>query len=220
VLRGGAEIVSQAGAVLAGGHSIEDPEPKYGLAVTGVADPRSIITNAGGREGDVLVLTKPLGSGAVVTARKHGRCDDTLLQAAIATMAELNDRAAAAALEAGAHAMTDVTGYGLIGHLHHLCRESGLAAELDACAVPSLPQARPLLEDEAAVSGGTRRNAAWAAGFCSFAASVPRWQRRLLCDATTSGGLLVASEPRAAARLPGGVVGRLVAGTAGTISVR
>jgi len=226
VLRGGAEVVARAGALLAGGHSIEDPEPKYGLAVTGVADPRRIVTNAGGREGDALVLTKPLGSGAVVAARKRGRCGEELLGAAIATMTELNDRAAAAAEQAGAHAMTDVTGYGLVGHLHHLCRESGLAAELDARAVPSLPGAQALLEGEEgdevviAVSGGTRRNAAWAAGFCSFADSVPRWRRRLLCDATTSGGLLVAVEPRAAPRVPGTVVGRLRAGAPGTISVR
>src|SRR3954470_19076029 len=127
ILRGGLDVVTAAGASLVGGHSIKDDEPKYGLAVTGVAHPERIVTNAGGRDGDLLVLTKPLGVGAVVTAAKRGAAGPELVAAATAVMVELNAAASAAALAAGVHAMTDVTGFGLLGHLHHLARESGLA---------------------------------------------------------------------------------------------
>ena len=129
VLRGGIDVVRAAGAEVVGGHSIDDPEPKYGLAVTGAVHPDRAITNAGGRAGDALVLTKPLGAGAVVTARKRGQADDALLARAVQAMAALNAEAGAAAVAAGASAMTDVTGFGLLGHLHGLARESGLAAQ-------------------------------------------------------------------------------------------
>jgi selenide,water dikinase len=220
VVRGGMDVVAQAGAVLAGGHSIEDPEPKYGLAVTGLVDPARMVTNAGGRDGDALVLTKPLGVGAIVSARKRGHRDEELLARAVETMVALNAQAAAAALGAGAHAMTDVTGFGLLGHLHHLARESGLAAELRASAVPALPGVEELLSDELAVSGGSRRNAAWAEGFANLAEEVEPWRARLLSDATTSGGLLVALAPDAVAEMPGSVIGRLRKGEPGTIAVR
>jgi len=222
VLRGGFDVVAAAGAVVAGGHSVEDAEPKYGLAVTGVVDPAQMLTNAAGRAGDLLVLTKPLGVGAVVSARKRGLADDALLARAVAVMTALNDVAARAALTAGACAATDVTGYGLLGHLHHLCRESGLAAELDAGAVPALEGVEELLAgtEPAGRSGGSRRNAAWAEGFASFDAGVPVWRRRLLANPTTSGGLLVAVAADAVERVPGVVVGRLVDGRVGGISVR
>lgn len=220
ILRGGAEVVHAAGAVLAGGHSIEDDEPKYGLAVTGMVDPEQMITNAGARPGDALVLSKPLGTGAIVTANKRGGASAALLSEATAVMIALNADAARAALRASAHAMTDVTGFGLLGHLHHLCRESGLAAELEARSVPALAGVEELLCDERAVSGGSRRNAAWAQGWSRFDAGVPAWRRRLLTDATTSGGLLVALAPERAALMPGAVVGRLCDGVAGTIHVR
>jgi len=222
ILRGGLDVVTAAGAVMAGGHSIDDAEPKYGLAVTGLVDPARMLTNAGGRAGDALVLSKPLGVGAVVSARKRGVADDALLVRAIDTMTALNDVAARAALDADAHAATDVTGFGLLGHLHHLCRESGLAAELEADAVPALDGVEALLAgtEPAGRSGGSRRNAAWAEGFASFDYGVAGWRRRLLVDATTSGGLLVAVPAEAAARVPGAVIGRLVEGPAGTIRVR
>jgi selenide,water dikinase len=220
ILRGGLDVVRAAGAVVAGGHSIADDEPKYGLAVTGVVDPARAVTNAGGRAGDALVLTKPLGVGAIVTARKRGSRDDALLARAVETMVTLNAEAAAAALAAGAHAMTDVTGFGLLGHLHHVCRESGLAAEIDAAAVPAIDGVAELLAEDGAVSGGSRRNAEWTAGFTTFDAGVEDWRRRLVTDATTSGGLLVAVAPDAAAGVPGPVIGRLVDGPAGTIDVR
>jgi selenide,water dikinase len=221
ILRGGLDVVAAAGASVVGGHSIDDPEPKYGLAVTGVVDPGRLLSNAGARAGDALVLTKPLGAGAVTTARKRGACDDdALLAAAVGVMAALNEDASRAALAAGAHAATDVTGFGLLGHLHHLARESGLAAEVDARAVPALDGADALLEGDDAVAGGSRRNRVWAEGFTTFAPDVPERRRRLLCDATTSGGLLVALPPSHAAEVPGEVLGRLAHGPAGTIVVR
>jgi selenide,water dikinase len=220
ILRGGFEVVEAAGAALVGGHSIDDAEPKYGLAVTGVVDPAALVTNAGGRAGDALVLTKPLGVGAIVTARKRRSAGDAVLAEAVDVMTTLNAAAAASALDAGAHAMTDVTGFGLLGHLHGLARESGLAAELVAADVPAIDGVEDLLADEGAVSAGSRRNAEYAGGFAAFAADVPAWRRRLVADATTSGGLLVAVAPERAPEVPGAVVGRLVAGDAGTIAVR
>jgi selenide,water dikinase len=219
VLRGGQDVVRAAGAEVVGGHSIDDPEPKYGLAVTGAVHPQRVITNAGGRAGDALVLTKPLGGGAVVTARKRGAAADDLLALAVEVMTTLNAEASAAAVAAGASAMTDVTGFGLLGHLHALARESGLAAELDAAAVPVLDGVEALLADDGAVSGGSRANREYAAGFASFAAGVAPWRERLVCDATTSGGLLVAISPARAGEVPGAIVGRLVAGEPGAIAV-
>jgi selenide, water dikinase len=219
VLRGGLDVVRSAGAEVVGGHSIDDPEPKYGLAVTGAVHPSRMVTNAGGRTGDALVLTKPLGGGAIVTARKRGEADDTLLAAAVEVMVSLNAEASAAAVAAGATAMTDVTGFGLLGHLHSLARESGVAAEVDAAAVPAIDGVAALLAGEGAVSGGSRRNREYAEGFASFAGGVEPWRKRLVCDATTSGGLLVAVAPGRAGEVPGVVVGRLVDGVAGAIVV-
>jgi selenide,water dikinase len=219
ILRGGLDVVSSSGAVLVGGHSIKDAEPKYGLSVTGIVDPSKMTTNAAGRAGDALVLTKPLGVGAIVTARKRERASDELLARAVEVMVALNDRASTAALAAGVRAMTDVTGFGLLGHLHHLCRESGLAAELDAESVPAIAGAEVLLADESGVSGGSRRNEEWAEGFATISARVEPWRARLLIDATTSGGLLAAIDAKAAGLLPGNVIGRLCDGPAGSISV-
>jgi selenide,water dikinase len=220
ILRGGAEVAAAAGVAVVGGHSIDDREPKYGMAVTGVAHPDEVIANSGGRAGDALVLTKPLGAGAVTTALKRGLARDGQLEAAVATMLELNRDAAAAARAAGAHALTDVTGFGLLGHLHELAAASGVAAEVDAAAVPAILGALELLEDEAAVSGGARRNAEHAAEFATFADGVPIARRRLVTDPTTSGGLLAALAPRRAGELPGAQVGRLVEGEPGRIAVR
>ena len=220
ILRGGAEVALAAGAPIVGGHSIDDPEPKYGLSVTGTVHPGELVTNAGARAGDVLVLTKPLGVGAIVTARRRGVRDDALLADAVATMAALNDASSAAARGAGAHAMTDVTGFGLLGHLHGLARASGVAARVDAAAVPALAGVIELLEGEDAVSGGSARNREYAETFSSFAPGVAQSRRRLVCDATTSGGLLVAVAPERAAQVPGVVVGEIVAGEPGAIAVR
>ncbi len=221
ILRGGLDVVTEAGASVVGGHSIKDDEPKYGMAVTGTVDPRRIITNAGAIPGDMLVLTKPLGVGAIVTAAKRGTASSDLVATAVSVMVELNAAASQAALAAGVHAMTDVTGFGLLGHLHNLARESGLAAELDAAAVPAIDGVEALLRDDGAVSGGSRRNAEWAATFAAIDPDVPAWRARLIVDATTSGGLLAAVPAAHADAIAGGtVVGRLVAGAPGTIRVR
>jgi selenide,water dikinase len=219
ILRGGAAVAAEAEVAIVGGHSIEDAEPKFGMAVTGVVHPDEVITNSGARAGDALVLTKPLGAGAVSTAVKRGL--PAPLEEAVAVMASLNRDAAAAARRAGAHAMTDVTGFGLLGHLRELALGSGVAAELDAVAVPAIAGVVELLadEDEAAIAGGTRRNRAHAEGFTTFASWVPAARRWLVCDAMTSGGLLVAVPPERAAGIPGPVIGRLVDGPAGQIAV-
>ena len=164
------------------------------------------------------MLTKPLGVGAITTALKRGAAGAAeALPAAVTTMAALNAAASEAALAAGAHAATDVTGFGLLGHAHQLARESGVAVELDAAAVPVLEGAEALLRGEDAVSGGSRRNRAWADSFTAVAPSVPEWRHRLAADATTSGGLLVALPPARAGDVPGAVVGRVVAGDPGAV---
>ena len=223
ILGGGAEIAAEAGVAIVGGHSIDDAEPKYGMAVTGVVHPDRLLTNSGGRAGDALVLTKPLGVGAISTARKRGASDDPqLLERAVGVMTDLNAAAAVAARAAGASAVTDVTGFGLLGHLHNLARASGVAAVIDADAVPAIDGVLDLLDadGEPAVSGGSRRNRVYAAAFTTFADHVAPSRIGLLCDATTSGGLLVAVPEAGAADLPGPVVGRIVAGEPGTIHVR
>jgi selenide, water dikinase len=217
ILRGGADVVAQAGATILGGHSIDDEEPKYGLAVTGVVHPDELITNAGGRVGDVLVLTKPLGVGAVATAAKRGL--EAPVDEAVRVMTTLNREASQAASGAGAHALTDVTGFGLLGHLHELAAASGLAAEVEAEAVPAISGVLELLagSDARAVAGGTRRNRMDAETFTTFEPSVAEARRWLVCDAMTSGGLLAAVEKSRAESIPGTVVGRLTDGSPGRI---
>jgi selenide,water dikinase len=219
ILRGGADTAARAGVAIIGGHSIDDPEPKYGMAVTGTVHPDELLTNAGGRAGDALVLTKPLGAGAVTTALK--RKIVAPLDAAVTVMVALNRDASLAARAAGAHGMTDVTGFGLLGHLHELTLASGVAAELEAAAVPPIDGVLELLarNDERAVAGGTRRNRAHAESFASFAEGIDDARRWLVCDAMTSGGLLVAVAPARAHEVPGAVIGQLVEGEPGTISV-
>jgi selenide,water dikinase len=219
ILRGGGDVAAAAGVAVLGGHSIDDAEPKYGMAVTGVVHPDEVLTNAGGHVGDTLVLTKPLGAGAVATATKKGLADPATRAAAVAAMTVPNGEAARAARAAGAHALTDVTGFGLLGHLHELTRASGLAARVDAAAVPAIAGALELLADDRALAGGSRRNRAFAAEFTDFDADVPEVRRRLVCDAMTSGGLLAAVPPERAQEMPGAVVGQLVAGPPGTIAV-
>jgi selenide,water dikinase len=206
ILRGGADVCAAAGCLLVGGHSIDDPEPKYGLSVTGVVDPAELLTNAGGMVGDTLVLTKPLGAGCISTAGVEG----DVLAAAVEVMTTLNASGLAAARAAGAHALTDVTGFGLLGHIHELTAASGGAAEIDAAAVPMLAGVEPLLG--VAVAGGARRNRTHAETFTAFG-DVPEPLRWLLCDPMTSGGLLAAVP----GEMAGWPIGRLVTGEPGTI---
>ncbi|MFZ1997681.1 MAG: selenide, water dikinase SelD [Solirubrobacteraceae bacterium] len=219
VMEGALAILGEAGVPLVGGHSIDDDAPKFGLAVTGLVHPRHILGNDGARPGDALVLTKPLGTGAIVThAQQTGMAD--ALPAAVEVMRTLNDAAGRQARAARAHAVTDVTGFGLLGHAHGVARESGVSVVLDADAVPVVEGAAALLEAGVGISGGTRRNAAWAESFTTFAPSVAAWRRWLLADATTSGGLVVALDAAAVDDVSGTVIGLVVDGPAGTIRVQ
>jgi selenide,water dikinase len=219
ILRGGAAVAVEAGAAIGGGHSIDDPEPKYGMATTGVVHPDRVLTNAGGRPGDRLFLTKPLGGGLVTTAAKRGLASPDLIARATATMVELNGAGAEAAKAAGATAMTDVTGFGLLGHLNELAAGSGCAARLDAAAVPAIDGALELAADERCIAGGSRRNGEHAESFTAFDGAVEPERRVLVTDAMTSGGLLVAVPPASSGRAPGVEIGELVDGPAGAITV-
>ena len=200
VLRGGAEVCAEAGAFLAGGHSIDDPEPKYGLAVTGTAHPDRLLRNDAGRPGTPLTLTKPLGLG--VLNNRH-KATGAWSEQAVAVMTTLNRDASAAAVAAGLCCATDVTGFGLLGHLFKLARASGVGAVLDSAAVPYVEGAREALA-AGFVPGGSRRNLDWVRPHLE-AGRVAEEELLLLADAQTSGGLLVAGE------LPGHpVVGELV----------
>jgi selenide,water dikinase len=211
VLRGGLDVAAAAGCHVAGGHSVDDPEPKYGMAVTGLADPDRLLRNDAGRPGVPLTLTKPLGIG--VLNSRHKATGEVFPQA-VEAMTTLNAGAARAALAAGASCATDVTGFGLLGHLHKLARASGVTAVLEAAAVPYLDGARDALA-AGYVSGGTRRNLDWVRPHADLAAAGEA-EALLLADAQTSGGLLVAGE------LPGHpVVGELVEARDGvTVVVR
>ena len=212
-------VAYPTGVAILGGHSIDDPEPKYGLAVTGLVNPDRVLRNSTGRAEDALFLTKPVGGGVASTAVKRGVGGDGVEAAAVAVMTTLNRDAAEAALSAGATAVTDVTGYGLLGHLHELCEASGVAAEVSASAVAAIDGVLELLASaEPPIAGGTRRNREWLEGWVEFARDVPEDRRWLLCDAMTSGGLLVAVPPDV--EFEAGVrIGALVEGPAGRISV-
>ncbi len=200
VLRGGLDVAREAGCHVAGGHSVDDPEPKYGMAVTGVADPQRLMRNDTGRPGWALTLTKPLGIG-VLNSRHKATGEE--FPAAVKAMTTLNRDASVAALAAGVSCATDVTGFGLLGHLHKLARASGVTAVIDASAVPYLDGARDALA-AGYVSGGTRRNLDWVRPHLA-AEGVAEDELLLLADAQTSGGLLVAGE------LPGHpVIGELI----------
>lgn len=190
ILEGGASVARNAGVAILGGHTIKDAEPKYGMAVTGVVDPHRIVTNAGARIGDALVLTKPLGTGVLTTARKRDAIASEELDEAIAAMTTLNDRAAEAMLAAGAHAATDITGFGLLGHAENMARASRVRLIFDSTVVPFMERVLALIAG-GAVPGGTRHNAQTHAAFTEFAPSVPEEVRIGLSDAQTSGGLLI-----------------------------
>ncbi len=215
ILRGGQELAKSVGVAIVGGHTVTAPEPLYGLAVTGTVAPDGLWTNAGGRPGDLLVLTKPLGTGVVCNALRKDLAPDEVVAAAVASMAATNRDAALALRPLAPHAVVDVTGFGLAGHLHAMARSSGCAAELDQAALPALPGVLELI-DAGAVPGGTRRNRE-AATYLEAAAADPRLAL-LACDAQTSGGLLAAVDPACdPAALPGPVVGRLTAGEPGAL---
>lgn len=213
ILRGGAEAVLAAGGVIAGGHSVTDPEPKYGLAVIGLVHPDRLLRKSGARPGDRLVLTKPLGTGLVTTALKRGLADPSDVEAATAAMKELNLLAGQLAFSAGARAATDVTGFGLAGHGLEMADLSGVSFQVDMSRVPLLPGAVKYADQGCVPGGGTRNRTAYAPRVAGLDGLPLAWQH-LLFDPQTSGGLLVALPPESA---PDYVSGLAHAGVSGTI---
>ncbi len=227
ILRGGGEVCREAGIAVLGGHTIDDPEPKFGLVGIGEVHPDRMITNAGACVGDVLVLTKPLGSGIIATAIKAGSADEATMRSAIDVMAALNKAAAEVAVAHGVRAGTDVTGYGLLGHLRSMMLASGARAEIRASDVPVLPGALELVA-AGHIPGGTARNLVDVMEDVLWEADVSEGMRTILGDAQTSGGLLLcvpeAKAEQLVADLRGrtsttAVIGQVVEGTPGTITV-
>lgn len=191
ILRGGADKVVEAKCALAGGHSIKNPEPIYGLSVTGMVNPKRMITNAGAEPGDVLVLTKPLGTGILTTGIKRGLASGEMVIRGIDLMSRLNTPGQTIASEGLVKCATDVTGFGLLGHLISLCRASGTRATIHSADVPAIdPEIIRLIEEEDCVPGGTKQNLQTAEADTGFVSTVPESMRYLLADAQTSGGLL------------------------------
>src|SRR2546427_469058 len=230
VLRGGADIAKEAGAFVLGGHSVDDPEPKYGMVAIGEGHPHRIVTLARARAGDALVLAKPIGTGELTTALKRDPSTPPENAAAVKSMATLNAGAARAmrATGGGVHATTDVTGFGLLGHLHNMLAASGVSAEIDAASVPLFPNAVELAQRGAVPRGATPHRDALVQ-HVTFADEVPEPLRVLLFDAQTSGGLLIAVDPDRATALLAALeregtpaaarIGRLTRSVAGAITV-
>jgi selenide, water dikinase len=228
VLRGAAEAAREAGCMVAGGHTIDDPVPKYGMAVVGMADPDRLMTIDRAVPGDRLIVTKPLGTGVVTTALKRDGASAEELRAAVACMTLLNASASEAALSAGVRAATDITGFGLLGHLHRMLSASGTAAEVSALRVPILPGADELAR-RGFVSGGTRANRDRLRSAVSIGGGIPEEIVVLLHDAQTSGGLLLSARASAAdlllkelsrRGLQAAEVGRVIEGPAGQIAIK
>jgi selenide,water dikinase len=229
ILRGGGEKVKEAGAVVAGGHTISDKEPKYGLAVTGLVHPDRILSKGGAQAGDVLLLTKPLGTGFLTTAGKKQQVAAADLAAATASMARLSANAARLLQEAHphVHALTDVTGFSLAGHAHEMAHLSNVALRFRVDELPVLSGAEAAAK-AGLVPGGGKRNAAYFGAFVRTARELSRWQTELLYDPQTSGPLLAAVDPSHAADVvsafraagePVWIVGEAVAGGAGVIEI-
>ena len=235
ILRGGADKVQEANANLVGGHSVEDPEPKFGLAVTGLVHPERITTNAGAQPGDVIVLTKPLGTGIVTTAAKFDEADEETFAAAVASMATLNAGAAEAMRTVGiapngegVHAATDITGFGLLGHLHQMAKSSGVRIEIAHSALPLLPNVERLAAQNNVTAGG-KANLAYVSEALTIAPDVAPDRMAVLADPQTSGGLAICVSASALPRLLAelekqntlarAVIGRVVAGDAGHLTI-
>jgi selenide,water dikinase len=228
IFRGGRDKAAEAGCAIVGGHTVIDPELKYGLCVIGTVDADRALSQTGARPGDRLVLTKPLGIGVIAQAIKQGRLAAGEIAAAVEVMTTLNRGARDAALAAGSRAATDVTGFGLLGHLHHLALGSGCAARVRAGGVPLLPLVT-VLAREGLVPGGSKRNLDYVSPHTAWEPSVEDTVRLLLCDAQTSGGLLLAVAPEAEGALleslesegtpASAVIGEIVEGPPGHIEV-
>lgn len=235
ILRGGADKVAEAGVALVGGHSVDDPEPKFGLSVTGLIDPAHIATNAGARPGDLIVLTKPLGTGIVTTAAKFDECDPEVLALACRSMATLNAGAAEAMRQVGigpneaVHAATDITGFALCGHLFHMAKASGVGIEIDSLAVPLLPDVERMAAAGNVTRGG-KENRAYLADNLRVGPNVSPDLLSVLLDPQTSGGLAIVVRPDAVGALlvalkqqnvlVHSVIGRIVASDNPTLTIR
>lgn len=227
ILRGGADKVREAGAVLIGGHSIDDAEPKYGLAVTGLVHPDRVLRKSAARPGQVLVLTKPIGVGVITTAIKRTAVDEAVVQEVIRVMTHLNN-VTDLLHRCGVQCATDITGFGLLGHAAEIARESGVALEISASSVPILEAARHFAALDY-FPGGSRANRAFVEEWVEYEPSVDEVERALLCDAMTSGGLLIACPPesvdplqeglKASGALARAVIGRVLEGPPGRIRV-
>jgi selenide,water dikinase len=194
ILRGGSDIVAQAGGVVAGGHTISDKEPKYGLSVTGMVHPERILTKGGAQPGDLLILSKPLGTGLITTAHKREQVTDNDLEAAVTSMMQLNRAASEALTKIGAHAVTDITGFGLLGHAWEMASQSLTGMRFAFDALPLLPHARNYAE-AGCVTGGAGRNAIFLQPHVHFSERLDTYDRELLWDPQTSGGLFAAIDP-------------------------
>ncbi len=202
IMKGGADKAREAGVAIIGGHTVDDREPKYGLAVTGVIEPSQIIHNSTARVGDILFLTKPLGVGIISTGIKRGTASTSAAARAVEIMSALNRDAAGAMAAVGVSACTDVTGYGLLGHLLAMTQASGMGARIHARAVPVIQAARDMIDaDLDAAPGGSKKNLEYARRLVNFDPGITEAERLLLADAQTSGGLLISCPPQEADRL-------------------
>ena len=190
ILQGGADKAAEAGIPVVGGHSVDDKEPKYGLVVTGEVDESKMWKNSGAKAGDVLVLTKPLGTGVIATAIKKGTAPQKSIDSVVQSMAALNKNAADHLKELDVHAVTDVTGFGLLGHLKEMCHNSGVSSKINFSKLNFLPSVFDLAQS-GIMAGGTRRNLDYVKDFVSFGTELTELEHLLAADAQTSGGLLI-----------------------------
>lgn len=228
ILQGGYDKIREAGAILVGGHSIDDQEPKYGLSVTGVVHPEQVLSNSKAKAGDYLVLTKPLGIGIITTGIKRGLVSAEGEQAAIRVMSELNKSASEAAIKAKVNSLTDITGFGLLGHLHEMMKGSGVQAHLQVQNVPVLEATWECLQKKA-IPGGSLANRDFLSDKVVFDSEVSEELQIVLCDAQTSGGLLISvpeerleillESLRTRKTLESAVIGRVESGEPGVIKV-
>ena len=197
ILQGGADKAKEAGIPTVGGHSVDDKEPKYGLVVTGEVEEKNIVTNKSATPGDVLVLTKPLGTGIIATAIKKGVVKNDVIRAAVESMSALNELASKIMVELGVKTATDVSGFGLLGHLNEICEASKVSAEIKYDDLPLLPGVNKLASD-GIISGGTKRNLSFAKSFTKFLEDRTKIEMLITSDAQTSGGLLISLSPNSA----------------------
>ena len=195
ILQGGADKAQEAGISIVGGHSVDDKEPKYGMVVTGEVDEQNLVKNDGAKPGDILVLTKPIGTGIIATAIKKGMASEDIIQTAVDTMSTLNDVASKLMIELKIKAATDITGFGLLGHLSEICKASKVTAEIDYNLLPLLPGTLELAND-GIIPGGTKRNLSYAESFTQFQEDRTDIEKLITSDAQTSGGLLISISPK------------------------